>query len=112
MASDTFNIINEAHDVVGLGTWTHTAIATALYNVQVQSTLALPGSTLNIAIKLNGSSIVNATINSGDSRLNLQTVLSCIPTDIITVVLSSTAITDQHPNHIKTNIQIRKGFGS
>lgn len=111
----------------GLGTVTYVAIANGIVNFQ--GTLTLPTLVGDISQPVPPSSVpavgsapvyqspssqVVVTVNKNGSPVytgkaganGFQTSLLCAITDVITVVLSSSAACDQVPNLVKANIGI------
>lgn len=105
------NILKDAESnaIVGLGTNQHTCANTSLYVVDVRTTI-VPTSGLSIVINLNGSPVATSTApGSNDIFASLHASMECVPTDIITVVLSSSTLQDiLNLNNVKSVISINR----
>lgn len=126
MAADSLRL-NSSSPVAGLGTSTYNVLADGIYSVNVQSTLPYTSgssyyssdtmpvdSALQIVINKNGSAQVTvggATGNPTPSQpiLSAGAKLQCVATDVITVVLSSSAAIDAQPNSVKSVINLFQG---
>ncbi len=93
----------------GLGTLTFNVTDDGLYTVQAQVTV-IPESSLVILVKQNGVTKYTApTFTPTQEALQFKTTLKCVDTDVVTVVLSSSADIDNEKNSVKSNISISLG---
>lgn len=100
---------NQANVYTGLGTFTHTVAQTSMYYVQVTCT-EVPASSLSIAINQNTvNQVTSVAPSSAQGSIALRTVLNCTAGDVIDVVLSSAAATDNQLNTLKTIITLGRG---
>lgn len=96
--------------IVGLGTWTYTVTTAGLHFVDATAT-ENPPSSLSIVINLNGSPIATSpTPSAPQQAVEAQALFPCAASDVITVVLSSSAAIDNQLNTVKTLINLRRGF--
>ncbi len=93
--------------VCGLGTYIHTVATAGLFKVSVSSTV-VPVSTLQISIQKNSETALTSAAAGNQSILNLQTRLNCAINDTITVVLSSSAVSDNQLNTVSSLISISR----
>ncbi len=108
--SDTLKAF-QSTTVVGLGTWTHTALNTSMYYVSCQST-ENPPSSLSITISQTGSTSVSVTSTvpaAGQIAINLSKIFNCVAGDVLSVAISSSAPIDQQLNTVKSTIVVRIG---
>lgn len=91
----------------GLGTFTYTIPTTGVYTFQVKSSFQAPSS-LSIVINKNASPIfTSATPSSAQTAIDFALKnISCVASDAISVVLSSSAAIDNAPNNVKTLINL------
>jgi len=98
------NVIN------ALDTYNYTVPSASLESVSVSMT-EIPPSGISILIQQNGST--KASLSSpaaAQSVLNLQVILNCASSDVISVIISSSSAIDQQLNTIKGIINIRDGL--
>lgn len=96
--------------VCALDTYNHTADAASPYFVKV-SAQEIPPSGLSIAIQQNGSTkITSIAPAASQNHIDVQIVLNCASSDLISVVLSSVSAGDTGPNAIQALINIHKGL--
>ncbi len=118
---------NQSTPFAGLGTWTYTVPTTGTYTVDCQATVpneqGASGTTtapqpvqsaLQIVINLNGSPQVTVGGAANDPTptqpsLGARATLQCTATDVITVVLTSSAAVDAAPNAVKGIINLFLG---
>lgn len=94
---------------VGLGTLTYVIPTTGIYTVRVQST-EIPPSGISILVKDNGSTIFTAPIlGQTQSAIQFQYEKLLTATHTLTVVLASSADSDQLINSVKTSVSIGLG---
>lgn len=121
--------LNQGTVFAGLGTSSFTVVAPGLYSVSVQSTIPHDaGSSLNsaqaatspfasalqIVINLNGSPVVTVGGSAANPTPNQPFIsaaahMSCVATDVISVVLSSANAIDAQPNTVKSIINLFQG---
>lgn len=104
-------ILNGAQAAVvsNLDTYNYTAKSSATHFVTVSVT-EHPASSLSIVIQKNGTPVATSTPPSATQAvINLSTPISCSASDVLSVVLSSSAAIDQRINHIKGIINIHVG---
>lgn len=103
-------VLNQSYVNVGLDTMTYTVPTTGNYNVKVQLT-EVPPSGLSIVVNDNGSPIFTApVIGQTQSAQQFKFSFQATATHIITVVLASSAASDQPINNVKSIISIGQGF--
>lgn len=96
--------------IVGLGTWTYTVVTAGLYFVDATAS-ENPPSGLSIVINQNGSPVATSTAPSVPQQtIGIQKLFPCAASDVITVVLTSSAANDNQLNTVKTLINLRQGF--
>jgi hypothetical protein len=96
----------QANVICGLGTFTYTALATAVYKFSIQSTVS-PPSGLSIVINQNGSPIDTTNSPSINStHIELSIIQPCALNDVITFVLTSSAFNDMQPGGVNSTISI------
>lgn len=102
--------ISQSKVIARLDTYNHTALSTSMYVVDVQMT-EIPPSGLIITIQKNGVTAVTTSSApaAAQSILDLRTILNCVPTDLISVILSSANSADTGLNVIKGILNIRTG---
>lgn len=101
----------QSNVICGLGTYTHTITTTNMYKVKARAT-ENPTSSLSISITQSGST--SATITSDapaadQNNIVVSKVFNCVAGDVITVVISSAAATDNQLNTVKTTVAISEG---
>lgn len=95
----------------GLGTFTHTCGNTGLYYVSCLSTV-IPPSGLSVVINHNGSPVTTsvATTTASNHVECLAPNISCTAGDTLSVVLTSSAASDNVPNVNNVQSLIRVGL--
>jgi hypothetical protein len=102
---------NQSNVICGLGTFTRTISNTNMYKVKARAT-ENPTSSLSISITQSGSA--SATITSDapaadQNNITVSKVFNCVAGDVITIVISSAAATDNQLNTVKTTVAISEG---
>src|ERR1700677_4235679 len=95
----------------GLGTDTYKVITAGTHTLSAQSTV-LPGSALVITLSQSGSqsvSVSDPATSPVELSVSIATRFNCAVGDILSVVTSSSAASDQPPNMIKTIVAVRLG---
>jgi hypothetical protein len=92
-----------------LDTYNHTAGLTSMYFVSISVT-EQPPSGMSIIIQQNGvTKATAATPAAAQNHIDLQVVLNCAASDVISVVLSSSTPSDENINAIKGILKITPG---
>lgn len=100
MATQIFQI-DQAKVINTLDTFTHTAKQTAPYTVTLKLFENVP-SGVTLAIQKNGSDVITSGApTSLQSFQEIRTVIACVPTDTLSVILSSSNNQDTRPNQFK-----------
>lgn len=103
-------ILNQSYVNVGLDTMTYTVPTTGNYNAKFEVT-EIPPSGLSIVINNGGSPIFTApTIGQSQSAIQFKFSFQATAADVITIVLTSAAASDQPINNVKSIISIGQGF--
>lgn len=97
--------------IVGLGTYTFTVTSATAGMITVQATASEnPPSGLSIALQKNGSPVATSTApTTAQGTINIQTTMNCVATDVISVVITSSAAIDNQLNTVKTLVTLRQG---
>lgn len=108
--AQTINGISRSKVISNLDTYNHTALQNSMYVVEVKMNETITGSAVMIDIQQNGvsKSLVGPPI-SIRKGLNNRIILNCAASDLISVVVSSSALPDSGPNSIKGILNIRIG---
>lgn len=102
-------LLNQSQVLTGLDTMTYTIPATGVYSVSVQST-EVPPSGISIVVNDNGSLVYTApTLSPTQSAVQFRQVFNFTAAHVITIVLSSSAASDNLINNVKSNIIIQQG---
>lgn len=102
--------IESSHVISRLDTYNHTAELASMYKVSVVMN-EIPPSGLSIIIEQNGSPVASSAVPaSGQQIVQLQTVLNCAVSDLISVVISSSLAAETGPNIVKGIINIHPGY--
>lgn len=95
---------------VGLVTTTFTIPVTGLYTVTADYT-EIPPSSLVVLVKNGSSTVFTApTIGVNQSEMRFKVTILCTVADVITVVPTSAAATDNLLNSVKSKISISNGI--
>lgn len=107
--AQTITGITQTKILTELDTYNHTALATSMYMVSC-AVSEVPPSGITITIKQNGSTKATMAAPAAAQQLTqLQIVLNCVATDIITVVLASSTASDTGKNSFKAILNIHQG---
>lgn len=102
--------ISQAKVINRLDTYNHTALTTGLYTVSVVMT-EIPPSGISIAIQKNGSTQATSVSPSAtQNEIQMSLVMNLVPTDLISVVITSGSVADTQLNTIKGILNIRTGM--
>lgn len=100
------NLGNKITTVSGLGTFTHVIENTALFDISCYSTLE-PGSALVITINQNGTPMKTSGSPVPNAPwLQTEVKLSCTAGDTITIVLTSSSVSDSIPDAVKSTMGV------
>lgn len=103
-------ILNQSYVTVGLGTVTFTVPATGQYNVKCDFT-ENPPSSLSVVVNNNASPVFTApAVSPTQGAQQFKVSLSLAASDVVTVVLSSSAAIDNLLNSVKSIISIGQGY--
>lgn len=103
-------VLNQSYVNVGLDTQTFTVPTTGNYNGKFEVT-EIPPSGLSILVKNGASTIFTApTIGQTQGALQFKYSFQATAADVITIVLSSSAASDQPINNVKSIMSIGQGF--
>jgi hypothetical protein len=103
------NTIESAHEVSNLDTYQYTTQLASLYTVSMQLN-EIPPSGVSIVINQNGTPMATSLPPSAvQSHIELSVLLNCAIGDVLTVVVSSSSLSDTGPNAIKALLNIRVG---
>ena len=92
-----------------LDTYTHTTANNGMYKVSIQVT-EMPPSGLSVVIQQNGSTKATAAAPAASqSHIELQVVMNTAIGDTLSVILSSSVVTDQTINSVKGILSITQG---
>ncbi len=115
--------LNNSTVFAGLGTASYTVVTSGLYTVEFKATIpyraagtagysdnTTGASALQVVVNLNGSPVLTVANPSSNQPLVGGVVsIGCVATDVITVVLTSSAVADAAPNAVKTTINLFQG---
>lgn len=107
--AQTIQNIEQAKVLNRLDTYNYTTDAASMYMVAI-SLSELPPSGMSIVIQQNGST--KASVSSpaiSQNHMDLQVVMNCASSDVISVILSSSNSNDQQLNSIRGTLNIHKG---
>lgn len=97
--------------VVGLGSWTHTALVNSMYFASITCSEVTPSSVI-LTIAQTGSTSVSVSSSapaSTQKHIELQKIFNCQIGDVITFTLSSSAAIDNQLNTVKSILKINTG---
>lgn len=93
-----------------LGTYTHTTTASGLYTVEARVNVP-PSSSLVITITQNGTTKATSTAPTPHQKeVDLRITLNCAQSDVLNIVLTSSAPVDQQPIALKGTGIVRQGL--
>jgi hypothetical protein len=105
----TITDISQSKVIKNLDTYNHTTLLNAIYMVSI-SLSELPPSAISIVIQKNGSPVISsAAPAASQSHMELQAQINCVPSDVLSVVLSSSSANDQQFNVLKGILSISAG---
>lgn len=94
----------------GIGTWTSTVSDQGIYSVSAFIT-EIPPSGIIVTINKNGSPLdVTSTPAPSQAVINANTLIGCVPGDIITIVLSSPTTADLVYKMVKSIFNVHLGI--
>lgn len=108
MAQTIVNI-EQAKVLNSLDTYNYTVQASAMHMVSISVT-EQPPSGLSVVIKQNGTTKATAALPAaGQNHVDLQVVMNCVASDVISVVLDSSSNNDKGINEIRATLNIHIG---
>lgn len=105
---------NHEYNFNGLDTYQYTIGSSGVHYASVKLNDITGGSGISVVINRNGSPVatatsLSATDNTKGTELNLIVLINAASSDVITVVVTSSAVSDTGINQIKGFINIHQG---
>lgn len=109
--SITISVMDQAKALNGLNTYVHTAKQNSMYTVECDTSIQ-PNSGVSVSIVQAGSASVTVSAPAPvPSQINipLKAILNCQIGDTITITISSSTVSDEQLNAVKTFLKITPG---